>query len=360
MTSTPWSRTRPSVGSSKPAIIRRVVVLPEPDGPSIEKNSPSRTSRSTWSTAASRRRDRCRARSGRHAPAGRRGRLREGLEPDAGRRRRGPVGAGIGGDGGRCGSAKRVLGLGPGRRPAGTGGCDGSAPAPPRERCRTVRCALAPCQDERGPSRGAVTRRSRPRLPPCFAPSAASGRSPPPAGRRWSRSPSVGCDAGAAAADPADRARARRPRRARSTSSLKDWIFLPDPVDVVPGETVLLHVVNGGLEIHEARHRRPGRPGRLGGRRGRDDRRAARPDAASSASPPDGRRHPGRRPVRASGSTSPGPCRPTAADVAKLLLGCHIPGHWAKGMRAGRVTVAAPPRRLVEPRATGRVAARRC
>ena len=32
---------------------------------------------------------------------------------------------------------------------------------------------------------------------------------------------------------------------------MKDWIFLPDPVDVVPGETVLLHVVNGGLEVHE-------------------------------------------------------------------------------------------------------------
>ena len=42
MTSAPWSRTRPAVGSSKPAIIRSVVVLPEPDGPSIEKNSPSR------------------------------------------------------------------------------------------------------------------------------------------------------------------------------------------------------------------------------------------------------------------------------------------------------------------------------
>ena len=31
----------------------------------------------------------------------------------------------------------------------------------------------------------------------------------------------------------------------------KDWQFLPDPVDFVPGETVLLHLVNGGLEIHE-------------------------------------------------------------------------------------------------------------
>ena len=42
VTSWPWRSTRPSVGSSKPAIIRSVVVLPEPDGPSIEKNSPSR------------------------------------------------------------------------------------------------------------------------------------------------------------------------------------------------------------------------------------------------------------------------------------------------------------------------------
>ena len=50
-TSTPPSSTRPSVGRSNPAIMRRHVVLPDPDGPSIEKNSPSRTSRSTPSTA---------------------------------------------------------------------------------------------------------------------------------------------------------------------------------------------------------------------------------------------------------------------------------------------------------------------
>ena len=41
VTSWPSSRTRPLVGSSKPAIMRSVVVLPDPDGPSIEKNSPS-------------------------------------------------------------------------------------------------------------------------------------------------------------------------------------------------------------------------------------------------------------------------------------------------------------------------------
>src|SRR5579859_4450476 len=51
-TSLPYSRICPSVGSSKPPIIRRVVVLPHPDGPSREKNSPSPMVRSTRSTAA--------------------------------------------------------------------------------------------------------------------------------------------------------------------------------------------------------------------------------------------------------------------------------------------------------------------
>src|SRR3990172_7468167 len=32
-------------------MMRRVVVLPQPEGPRSEKNSPLRTSRSTWSTA---------------------------------------------------------------------------------------------------------------------------------------------------------------------------------------------------------------------------------------------------------------------------------------------------------------------
>ena len=41
-TSSPSSRIWPSEGCSKPAIIRSVVVLPQPDGPSIEKNSPRR------------------------------------------------------------------------------------------------------------------------------------------------------------------------------------------------------------------------------------------------------------------------------------------------------------------------------
>src|SRR4029078_341982 len=42
---------RPAVGCSKPAMRRRQVVLPEPDGPSMAKNSPAAMSRSTPSTA---------------------------------------------------------------------------------------------------------------------------------------------------------------------------------------------------------------------------------------------------------------------------------------------------------------------
>src|SRR5690606_1112353 len=41
----------PAVTLSNPAIIRSVVVLPQPDGPSSEKNSPDSTSRSTEATA---------------------------------------------------------------------------------------------------------------------------------------------------------------------------------------------------------------------------------------------------------------------------------------------------------------------
>ena len=43
LTSSPPIRISPDVGSSSPAIILSVVVLPQPDGPSSMKNSPSST-----------------------------------------------------------------------------------------------------------------------------------------------------------------------------------------------------------------------------------------------------------------------------------------------------------------------------
>src|SRR5260221_5394649 len=51
LTTRPPIRISPEVGSSSPAIIRRRVVLPEPEGPRRTRNSPSLLSRSTSTTA---------------------------------------------------------------------------------------------------------------------------------------------------------------------------------------------------------------------------------------------------------------------------------------------------------------------
>src|SRR6185312_10491041 len=53
LTSRPPIRSSPSSGCSKPAIIRSEVVLPQPDGPSSERNSPLCTRRLTAFTAVS-------------------------------------------------------------------------------------------------------------------------------------------------------------------------------------------------------------------------------------------------------------------------------------------------------------------
>ncbi len=120
---------------------------------------------------------------------------------------------------------------------------------------------------------------------------------------------------------------------------MKDWQFLPDPVDVVPGETVLLHVVNGGLEIHEAV---------IGDQPVQEAWEVAE---AGAANPP-----PGPTPIVSVGPDVAGirivvasgrrvdlvwTVPADSAVVVRLVLGCHIPGHWALGMRAA-VTVAPP------------------
>ncbi len=50
--SRPSSRISPPLGWVKPPIIRRIVVLPEPDGPRMVMNSPSRTASSMPSRTA--------------------------------------------------------------------------------------------------------------------------------------------------------------------------------------------------------------------------------------------------------------------------------------------------------------------
>jgi uncharacterized cupredoxin-like copper-binding protein len=107
----------------------------------------------------------------------------------------------------------------------------------------------------------------------------------------------------------------------------KDYTFLPDALDLVPGETVLLHVINGGLEVHEAI---------IGDQAVQDAWEVA--EAATVGVPP------GPTPVV---SVPPGVAglrivvrSGERVDVtwavpvtsAPFIVGCHIPGHWEKGM----------------------------
>lgn len=108
----------------------------------------------------------------------------------------------------------------------------------------------------------------------------------------------------------------------------KDYAFLPDALDLAPGETILLHVINGGLETHEAI---------IGDAAVQDAWEVA--EAATVGSPP------GPTPVV---SVPPGVSGlrivvrsgervdvvwtvPTVS--APFIVGCHIPGHWDKGMQ---------------------------
>ena len=61
----------------------------------------------------------------------------------------------------------------------------------------------------------------------------------------------AGCDAGPpAATPPIVPGSSSSPREVNLIT--KDYSYLPDTLDLLPGETILLHVVNGGLATHEA------------------------------------------------------------------------------------------------------------
>jgi uncharacterized cupredoxin-like copper-binding protein len=111
----------------------------------------------------------------------------------------------------------------------------------------------------------------------------------------------------------------------------RDYAFVPSTVDLVPGETVLLHVINGGLETHEAVI------GDLASQLAWEAAESATVGAPPGPTPavevPPG--FSGVRVVVASGQrvdvtwTVP----PDAAAAANgWFVGCHIPGHWQKGM----------------------------
>ena len=111
----------------------------------------------------------------------------------------------------------------------------------------------------------------------------------------------------------------------------RDYSYVPSHVDLVPGETVLFHVINGGLVLHEALL-------------GTMDQQMAweqaelvlvdvPPGPTPNVPPPSG--FTGTRIVVASGQlldvtwTVP---LTAASDPGGWFVGCHLPGHWAKGM----------------------------
>jgi uncharacterized cupredoxin-like copper-binding protein len=152
----------------------------------------------------------------------------------------------------------------------------------------------------------------------------------------------VGCGVGATpATPPISPGSSAAPREVNIIA--KDWQFVPDRIDIVPGETVLFHVVNGGLEVHEVV---------IGDAAVQDAWEVA--EAAVAEHPPGPTPFvsvppavAGVRVVVQSGQrvdlvwTAPaGPAGSSAASG--LVVGCHIPGHWAKGMFVPIEFVLAP------------------
>ena len=138
----------------------------------------------------------------------------------------------------------------------------------------------------------------------------------------------VACDAGTPAqTPPIVPGSSASPREVNLIT--KDYSYLPGVLDFIPGETVLLHVINGGLITHEAVI-------------GNAATQAAWTVAEAGPEDPP----PGPTPVVAVpvgmdafrvvvDSGQERDIRWTVpTDIhSPLILGCHIPGHWAKGMQ---------------------------
>lgn len=141
---------------------------------------------------------------------------------------------------------------------------------------------------------------------------------------------SAGCDAGTPASrPPITPGTSAAPREVNIIA--RDYTYLPSAVDLVPGETVVLHVINGGLAVHEAIL------GDLEMQLAWEAAEAPLVDLPPGPTPdvpaPPG--FDGVRIVVGSGErldvtwTVP---RDAAAAVGGWFVGCHIPGHWDKGM----------------------------
>jgi uncharacterized cupredoxin-like copper-binding protein len=138
----------------------------------------------------------------------------------------------------------------------------------------------------------------------------------------------VGCDSGPAGPTPIPTPGTEaRPREVNIIA--REYSYDPSAVDLVPGETVLFHIVNAGLDVHEVV---------IGDATTQDAWEIA--EAAVAGAPPGPTPfvsvpadRAGLRVVVASGQRIDIGWTVPAVAPAALIVGCHIPGHWAKGMR---------------------------
>ena len=137
----------------------------------------------------------------------------------------------------------------------------------------------------------------------------------------------LACEAGPPAATP--QPIAGTPDAPREINLIaKDYEYLPTTLDLIPGETVRLQVVNGGLAVHEAI---------IGDAAVQDAWEAAEretdgapPGPTPAVSVPPGME--GLRIVVESGERVDVVWTVPPTEEA-LIVGCHIPGHWERGMQ---------------------------
>jgi len=139
------------------------------------------------------------------------------------------------------------------------------------------------------------------------------------------------CEAGPVVTPPIVPGASGAPREVNLIA--KDYEFLPPTLDLVPGETVLLHVINGGLDVHEAI---------IGSEAVQDAWERAEAAVAGAppgptpvvSVPPDVS---GLRIVVESGErvdvTWTVPAGEPGGTPPAFIVGCHLPGHWERGMQ---------------------------
>lgn len=139
----------------------------------------------------------------------------------------------------------------------------------------------------------------------------------------------AGCTDEPASTPPITPGTASAPRAVNIVA--RDYAFVPSVVDLVPGETVELRVINGGLDVHEAIF------GDIEVQLAWNAAEAAFADHPPGPTPvvsvPPGLE--GLRIVVGSGElkTVTWTVPADATDAASgWYVGCHIPGHWERGM----------------------------